>query len=238
MVWTNDRGIHVTHLFLPRFAIFPFILPSGPVSFILKKARAQGYRMACTQMRTHQLQHLINITWLLRQPELLNGTVRCLHNLIRNDKGDSKRPKVWQQLGPQVWLEQDGGTEPATCSRQLKEISASICQLITEYHSNLIQPEPAPWSSQGSDWEQSFFPSSHYPVNIRSTFYNVSWHPLGYDGACLFKIVFYHKHVHIFSFAWCFDLNFSVPCFFLHLAWYQGAGEPHFKSCFHHFFVG
>ena len=29
------------------------------------------------------------------------------------------------------------------CSRQLKEISVSICQLITKHHSNIIQPEPA-----------------------------------------------------------------------------------------------
>lgn len=163
IVWTNDRGIHVTYLFLPPFAIFLFVLTSGPISFILKKARAQGDLMAGTQMGKHQLQRLINIMWLLGQPELSNGSIRCLYNLIKNDKGDIKRPKVWQQLGPQVWLEQDGGTEPGTCSRQLKEISASIFQLITEYHSNLIQPETAPWYSQGSDWEQSFFPLFSLP---------------------------------------------------------------------------
>lgn len=184
-------------LFLLYFAIFSLILLSCPTSSIPKKAMAQGDLMTCIQMIEHQLQPLINYyvvivaIWALEWYNQVSA--QTWSEMTRKT---AKDPELWQLLGPRVWLEQDGGTVPGLGSRQLKEISASICQLITEYHSNIIQPEPALWLS------------SHYPTNIRWTSYNFSWHKPGCDEACFLKIVSLPQKCIRLIFVWCFDLKF------------------------------
>lgn len=150
----------------------------------------------------------------------------------------TEHPKLWQQLGPHVWLGQDRGIVLEPCSRQLKEIAASLCQLVTGYHSNIIQLEPALWSSWGADGEQSSLPSSQCPTNIGWTSYNF----LGISLAMMApafprRSLLTQKCAHLL-FASCFDSNFPTSCFFLHPAWCQGARKPNFKSCFYHLFLG
>ena len=49
-------------------------------------------------MMEHQL-YLSTFMGLLWQPQLSSGTIRCPHDLIRNDKGNNKRPKVVAAAG-------------------------------------------------------------------------------------------------------------------------------------------
>lgn len=149
----------------------------------------------------------------------------------------SKDSVLWSQLGPHVWLEQDGGTMLGPHSRQLKKISASIYQWITEHHSNVIGPEPTPWLSQSSDWEQSSFPSSRYLANIRWTSYNFSWHKLGVREFAFSRCPSLpHKHTHLFD--CCFvTQNFHLLTFFLHPGVKKWENLVS-KSCYCHFSLG
>lgn len=45
-------------------------------------------------MTEHELQHLNTFMGLPWQPEFSDDAFRCPHDLIRNGKGDNKRPKV------------------------------------------------------------------------------------------------------------------------------------------------
>lgn len=93
--------------------------------------------------------------------QLPKDTIRYPHVTIKNDEHDNKRPKVEIKSETLHLVPADRSTMLGLCSRQLKEIPVSICQLIIKHHS-----EPAAglhrtlmvWLS---------FESSHDLVNIK-----------------------------------------------------------------------
>lgn len=94
------------------------------------------------------------------------GAIRYLHVTIKDDEHDNQRSKVEIGSGTLHLAPADGSTMLGLCSRQLKETSVSICQLIIKHHSNIIQSEPAAGPHRTLMVWLSFA-SSHDLVNIK-----------------------------------------------------------------------
>lgn len=97
---TNRRGTH-TNQSISSFLV-QYVLPLShsliPHLFSWKRSDSGGPSGMCSEAE-YQLQHLSSFRWLLWQPELLSGAVRCPRGLIRADKGDSRRPTVVTAAG-------------------------------------------------------------------------------------------------------------------------------------------
>lgn len=103
----------------------------------------------------------------------------------------TKGPKLSSGLGLYIWLQQ----MEAQCSRQLKETSVSICQLIIKHHSNIIQSETAAGPHRTLMVWLSFA-SSHDLVNIKWVSWNISYHQGGMLGTCCLQIFYPTLHTH------------------------------------------
>lgn len=100
------------------FCNIPFIFTFVSSVSSWREQGPKGDPVECIQMMELQLQHLSTLMGLLWQPELSNGEIRYLHDLIRNDMGEKKRAIVVTAAGtpclaPAGWRHSSGGRVPA-----------------------------------------------------------------------------------------------------------------------------
>ena len=119
------------------------------------------------------------------------------------------------------------------CSRQLKEISASICQ---SNYQNIIHTLSSQNLHSGPHRAlTAFFILFSLPPNSRWTSCNFSWHKLGCDGTRFLRMLSLATETHT-SLCLIFWIKSSISPL-LQPAWCQGARKPSSRPCFWPFFL-
>lgn len=166
----NNRTPHVRTFIFCNILFFSF--PAAPYFPSLRNTGPREASVIVSNDRTPEAitawLHVVSVA-----NQVQKGAIRYPHLTIKNDKHDNKRPKVEIRSGTLHLAHAYGSTMLGLCSRQLREISVSICQQIIKHHSDIIPSEPAAGPHRTLMVWLSF-KSSHDLVNIKWVSWNFS----------------------------------------------------------------